>query len=318
MAMQSHALVVTAPRTLQWVEEELPPVGPNDVLVETSSGAISIGAELPEYRGDARSNAPATYPRMTGYESLGVVRARGTAVRQVQVGDRVAAFYGHRTHMVTPVDRVIPVPPDIRDELALLLILSGDVATGVRKLGPALREPVLITGAGAIGLLAIFVLTALGAPAVDVIEPQARRRTMATRLGARRVVAPEDSGTLTGGYGAGIECSSRNNAFMLLQDQVRHDGRICILADGNIEPLVLAPAFHDRELTVMGSSDCPDYHSHARWYFPVVRERGQGLEQLFDLHIANGELEETFERLAAGTTSAVKVLVRYDGGRQDG
>src|SRR5438309_112612 len=67
-------------------------------------------------------------------------------------------------------------------------------------------------------------------------------------------------------YQLGFECSSRDRAFQLLQAALAPRGRACILADGNIEPLTLAPAFHVKELTVIGSSDGLDYRTYARWY----------------------------------------------------
>ena len=136
-------------------------------------------------------------------------------------------------------------------------------------------------------------------------------------LGAGSAVAPEEAAALSGAYGGGVECSSRDAAFALLQGRLRRGGRICILADGNIEPLTLAPAFHERELTVVGSSDCPDYHAHARWYFPVVRRAGHGLAQLFDLRVSADELCGTFERLSTGAATATKVLIRYEAERRD-
>ncbi len=46
--MQSRSLLLTAPRQLEWITENLPAVKPDEVLVQTSAGAISIGAELPQ------------------------------------------------------------------------------------------------------------------------------------------------------------------------------------------------------------------------------------------------------------------------------
>jgi len=97
-----------------------------------------------------------------------------------------------------------------------------------------------------------------------------------------------------------------------LQRRMQYTGRICILADGNIEPLVLAPAFHEKELSVVGSSDGWDYQEHARWYFSIMSEHAHNLEQLFDYHTTVNDLVSTFERLASGTIAPVKVLVRYD------
>ncbi len=313
MSQQAHceSLLLIAPEQLAWVAEDLPPIGERDVLVETRAGAISIGTELPLYRGVSRSGEPAHYPRMTGYESVGIVVARGAAVHRVREGNRVVATYGHRTRAVIPERQAVAVPLDVDDELAVLLVLSGDVATGVRKLRKALREPMLVTGAGEIGLLAIWVLLRLGVPAIDVVEPCAGRRDRARRLGARLVVSPDTAADLATEYAGGIECSARDEAFALLQGRTRPHGRICVLSDGNVEPLTLAPDFHAKQLTVVGSSDCPDYHAHADWYFDALRGGDSTLAQIFDRHVTAAELPGTFAALANATMLAVKVFVRY-------
>lgn len=309
--MRAQSLLLVAPRRLVWTTAELPSLGARDLLVETRVGAVSIGTELPLYRGDSRNSAPATYPRMTGYESVGTVIARGADVRDAQFGDRVVATYGHRDFAVVPEPNVIVVPPVLSDELALLAILCCDVAAGIAKLGEGTREPVLVTGAGAIGLLALFVLLQGGTPAVDVLEPRPERRAAARRFGAREVIDPSSAERLAEPYAAGLECSSRDAAFATLQGQMRHGGRICVLADGNREPLTLTPPFHERELTIVGSSDSPDYQGHAQWYFGVAPDAAKPLASLFDLVVAADELPATFERLATGAASAIKVLIRY-------
>ena len=189
--MQSRSLLLTAPRQLEWVTENLPPLQSNEVLVQTSAGAISIGAEVPQYCGRARSSEIARFPRMTGYESVGTVIASGTEVQRLKVGDRIAAFYGHRTHGIVPENKAIPVPGGIADALALLAILTCDVAKGIRKVAPAEDEPVLITGAGTIGLLTVFMLRAYGVRTIDVIEPREERRALALQLGAREALSAD-------------------------------------------------------------------------------------------------------------------------------
>ena len=86
-------------------------------------------------------------------------------------------------------------------------------------------------------------------------------------------------------------------------------GRVCILADGNLESLTLSPHFHERELSVVGSSDGLDYHGHARWFYglPGLAE----LTGLFDLEVTADELPEVFVKLARGDIRPVKVLVHY-------
>src|SRR5579885_2362313 len=309
--MRCRSLLLIGPRQVAWKVEELAPLQPDEVLIETSAGAISIGSELPLYCGTARSSTPARYPRMTGYESVGTVLACGSSVQRFQRGDRVVAFYGHRTHGVLSEKKAIKVPEDISDPLALLAILTCDVAKGIRKLAPQEDERVVITGAGAIGLLTLFVLRAYGVETVDVVEPRPERRNQALQLGAHAALTPEATKDMHQVYPVGLECSSRNAAFELLQAQMAPGGRICILADGNIESLVLTPAFHEKELLIVGSSDGWDYQEHARWYFQHVQEHPHHLERLFDCITTKNKLADTFEQLAMGTISPIKTLVKY-------
>ncbi len=307
----ASALLLQGPGQLAWITTPLPAVNADEIQVETKAGAISSGTELPQFCGRSRNVAAPQYPKMTGYESVGIVTATGATVAGLSVGTRVVATYGHRTRAVISATKAIAIPDEIRNPAALLLILSGDVATGIAKLGSQPPPSVLITGAGTIGLLAIFVLAARGTPMIDVVEPDPQRRALALAFGARLAVAPANAVRLENTYAAGVECSSLDAAFRLLQQRLQPHARLCVLSDGNREPLTLTPHFHERQLTVIGSSDCPDYHVHARWYFPLAARHQNTLEQLFDLQIAASELPQTFADLAAGNLAAVKVLIHY-------
>ena len=309
--IEASSLVLTGPRRLEWIREPLVPLGRGDVLLETVAGSISSGTELPQFLATARRAMSPSYPTMTGYENVAIIVETGQDVRDFRSGDRVVATYGHRTHAVVAADRVVRIPEDVEDRLALLVILSGDVATGVRKLGSVIDNPVLVTGAGEIGLLATFVLRALGAPAVDVIEPLERRRRLARDLGARVTVAVEHAESLDNEYAGAVECSSRDGAFSLLQAKLAEHGWICVLSDGNIEPLTLTPWFHARQLTVVGSSDCPDYRAHAKWYFSEARKASDSLLAIFDHEASASSLPEVFNGLASCARVATKVLVHY-------
>jgi alcohol dehydrogenase len=307
--MHAHSFYLLAPGEMAWVKEELPALRPDEVLVQTTAGAISIGTELPKFRGTSRGGHSAHYPQMTGYESVGRIVACGSAVKRLKIGDRVVGFYGHRTYGIMPAAKAIAVPPDISEAVALLAILSCDVTKGIRKLQPRAEEAILITGAGTIGLLTIFMLKAHGLQTIDVIEPLAERTALALAFGADS--AGPTAGKREGGYNVGIECSSHNAAFETLQEHMATGGRICVLADGNIEPLTLSPAFHEKELMVAGSSDGWNYQEHARLFFPLARTKHELLEQLYGYKTQPDDLRETFRRLARKEITPIKVLVQY-------
>lgn len=144
---------------------------------------------------------------------------------------------------------------------------------------------------------------------MDVVEPARHRRVLAERLGARSAVNSE--ALVPDEYSAAFECSGRDDAFSLLQRKLGSDGRLCMLSDGNLEPFVLRPQFHEKELVIVGSSDGWNYRKHARWYFEVVRGADTRLEEIFDLRVGAEELPRTFEDLADEKIHPVKVLVDY-------
>lgn len=311
---KARSLLLVAPNRVAWVESSLPELGADDVEVRTIAGGISIGTELPLFRGHSRASQPVTYPRMTGYESLAEVAACGEAVTAVTPGDRVISFYGHRTAAVLSENRLIPVPQGISARLALLVILACDVAKGLNKLQIEPNEKVLVTGAGAIGLLTVFNLVARGICQVDVVELIESRRRLAVQLGAARAFSFDgmraEKSVET--YAVGVECSSRDGAFGLLQEKMGVDGRVCILADGNIEPLTLQPAFHEKELHIVGSSDGDDYSGYAQWFWLHAQQQAAQLEKLYELTISAYQLAMTFEKLSNSKINPVKVFVRYN------
>ncbi len=254
--------------------------GPGEVWLKTLAGAVSVGTEGPLYRGDAREAEPRPYPLMTGYESLACVVRVGEGVSNVRAGERVVSTYGHRTAACVPARGLMTVPDGIPDEISLLAVLSNDSSKGVGKLTLNRNDAVLVTGAGAIGLLALHRLRWLGIEDINVLEPLPTRRDLALKFGARAVFSPE---TLPADarYDAGVECSSRQTAFAALQRHLNPHGRICVLSDGNLEPLVLLPEFHARELRILASSDGDDYPAHAAAFFYVLASNKSAARRAF-------------------------------------
>jgi hypothetical protein len=53
----AKSLLLTGKQHYEWVVEALPALGPHDILLQTCTSAISVGSELPAYRGRARTFA---------------------------------------------------------------------------------------------------------------------------------------------------------------------------------------------------------------------------------------------------------------------
>ncbi|MDA1664929.1 zinc-binding dehydrogenase [Bacillus cereus] len=308
--MEHYKLFLKGPKQLEWETNEIKDIQDDEIIVKTIAGAISIGAELPQYNGSDVTDTNPFYPRKTGYESYGEVIQVGNKVTHVNVGDKVVSFYGHETIGIVKGYKVIRVPSSIQPKVALLSILSCDAAKGVLKLNPRQDEKVLITGMGVIGLLAChFLKYYVGVEHVDVFEPNKNRRDFAKKFGAKNIYDSEEKIIET--YNYGFECSATNSGFHTLQKALKTNGKICILSDGNIEELTLTAKFYQKELQIIGSSDGYDYQKHADWFFKEIAQT-PFIEEIFQYEIHYTSLIQCFDELSLGIIKPLKVYVSYE------
>lgn len=309
--MEQYSLVLYGKEELKWTRHILPPLKKDEVLIKTIAGAISIGAELPQYMESDFTEKSPNYPKETGYESYGEIIGIGNEVKSFKNGDRVVAFYGHKDYGVIKAHKAIPVPKGINHSDALLTILSCDSAKGVLKLSPKETDKVLVTGMGTMGLLTFYFLKEyMKVHHIDVLEPNASRGELAKLLGANNVFNDE-SECPRNFYKYGLECSARNDAFKLLQKSLLVNGEICILSDGNKEQFELQSEFYEKELKIVGSSDGWDYKKHSEWYFENIKRKGSQLHKIFELKISKQELIQCFEDLSKRKINPLKILVKY-------
>lgn len=296
---------------MKWNQKELSPLEKDEILVKTIAGAISIGAELPQYMESDKTELSPHYPKETGYESYGEIVEVGSDVKTLKIGDRVVAFYGHKDYEIIKEKKAIPVPKDIHYSNALLTILSCDSAKGVLKLKPKETDKVLVTGAGTMGLLTVYFLKEyMNVHQVDMLEPNPSRESFARLLGVNNVFSNISECPIDF-YDYGFECSADNEAFNSLQISLRKDAEICILSDGNKDKFELQPEFYEKELKIVGSSDGWDYKKHSEWYFENIKQNGSHLNKIFELKIGKQKLIQCFEDLSKGKVNPLKVLVEY-------
>lgn len=309
--MEQRSLVLYGKEKLKWTKTDLKPLDKDEVLIKTIAGAISIGAELPQYMESDIAEISPQYPKEIGYENYGEIIGLGSDVKTLKIGDKVVASYGHKDYEIIMEHKAIPVPDGIHYVDALLTILSCDSAKGVLKLNPKETDKVLVTGMGTMGLLTVYFLKEyMNVHHVDVLEPNSSRGDFATLLGVKNVYndiaeCPNDY------YEYGFECSALNNAFKALQKSLLNDAEICILSDGNKDKFELQPEFYEKELKIAGSSDGWDYQKHSKWYFENIKKKGSNLRNIFEMKITHKELLKCFEDLSRGKVNPLKVLVEY-------
>jgi threonine dehydrogenase-like Zn-dependent dehydrogenase len=124
------------------------------------------------------------------------VTAVGATVEEVAPGDRVAGYAPLRETQtwtwgaVSVYPRVRKMPAGMSWQAAVCLDPATVALGGVRDGGVRVGDRVIVTGLGAIGLLAVQLCKVAGASFVAAIDPIAARREVASATGADLVLDP--------------------------------------------------------------------------------------------------------------------------------
>lgn len=155
----------------------VPDPGPRDVLIRIGAANVSFVDRLIT-RGGYQVRPP--LPFTPGAVGAGEVITAGVEVTHLRAGTRVAVLkssYGTwATHVVAPAWAVVPIPSNVRDEVAAAAIEAYGTASYALEERGGLRagERLLVLGAsGAVGAAAIEVAVHLDAHVIAVTsEPQ--------------------------------------------------------------------------------------------------------------------------------------------------
>jgi L-iditol 2-dehydrogenase len=148
---------------------------------------------------------------------------------------------GFAEYAVNHLNTLVPVPRDMSDEEATLIVTAGTAIYGLDVLGGLIAgQSVVVTGPGPIGLMGVGVAKALGASPVVLVgtERDRKRLEIGLKLGADEVVdaSREDAVAavmrITRGKGVHyvLECSGAPSAVNDAAQMVSRGGRICAVA----------------------------------------------------------------------------------------
>lgn len=167
--MKAQTLTFSAPYCLERIERELPPLGAEEVLVQTLASAISPGTEMLVYRGQFPQNLPIDecfpgmdgafhYPLAYGYACVGRVLDTGKQVDNSWRGRLVFAFQPHASHFITHHASLVVIPEGFSPETACFLPNAETAINLVQDAAPIFGERVLVLGQGVVGLLVAALL----------------------------------------------------------------------------------------------------------------------------------------------------------------
>jgi threonine dehydrogenase-like Zn-dependent dehydrogenase len=160
------------------------------------------------------------------------------------------------------VDRaqLLRIPEGLSPRAAALAEPLAVALHGITLSGIAAGQRALVTGAGPIGALTLAALVAKGVRDVTVSEPSPTRRELAAKLGASRVVAPEDLEVppmpftiADDAVHAAFECSGRASAAEAALGSLRKAGRLVLSGTGAERPSLDVHRVLLNELVVTGA-----------------------------------------------------------------
>lgn len=285
MSMISYQ-VETFGRPLAQVVRDIPtPQGSEVVLQVGSCGVCHSDVHLHDgyfdLGNDVKLDMTRTVkpPRTLGHEIAGTVVAVGPDAQGVKVGDRRVVFPwigcgtcslcasgqehlcnspqalgihrdgGFATHTVVPHARYLLDYGNLAEEQACTYACSGLTAYSALKkvapLGP--QEPLLIIGAGGVGLSGIRLARQMFETAPIVVELDKSKWDMAREAGAGELIDPTADGALkslmkaTGGVAAAIDFVGAAATFNFGFNALRKAGKmVCVGLFGGSTPIVPA------------------------------------------------------------------------------
>ena len=160
----------------------------DQVYVETQVTALSTGTDLGNYLGNSTDipGAP-DYPRAVGYSNVGIVRAIGADVENLQPGQRVFSLKPHQSaYIAHRSELMVPVPEGVSSEQASLAYLAQLGMAALRHARYESGESVAVVGLGVIGLGTVAIARAMGAT-VTAVANSSLRGDSAMQVGAHYV-----------------------------------------------------------------------------------------------------------------------------------
>ncbi|AWM00546.1 zinc-dependent alcohol dehydrogenase family protein [Bradyrhizobium amphicarpaeae] len=296
----------------------MPDVGPGEVLVRVSRTAL-CGSDFKLWHKGAEFTA--------GHEIFGVVEQPGHRLH----GRRCAVYIplhcghcaackrgdtqmclevssligwnrpgGYAEYVPVPENCLLPVPDDIEDSLAPLLLdtigTSGHAVRFVGRVVPASEAGhVLVMGAGPVGLGVVLALRALGYDDIYVADPNASRLKIAQSFGAKA----HPVGDTSKRFALIMECSGAHAARNLGIELVLPRGALVLVGE-NAAPWTIEEGKVFRR---------KDFYMIRTFYFPIqdfepnvelLRKYKEEYRVLVDGEFGLSALPENFARFAKG------------------
>lgn len=156
--MKRIAGVVCPDGQVRCIEEDVPALKDNEVLVEMHNSLISPGTEMALVKNLRSGKVKIDEPLRFGYSSAGVILETRGDVKGLKPGMRVACMGAgaaiHGTYSNVPVNLIMPLPDNVSFEEGCYLSLAATALQAVRRTDVKMGEYGAVLGMGIVGNLA--------------------------------------------------------------------------------------------------------------------------------------------------------------------
>ncbi len=340
------ALLLTAPSTFEFAEIPSPPVARGEVRIDVQACGI-CGSDIHGMDGRSGRRIP---PIVMGHEAAGIISELGEGVGDWEIGERVTfdstEFCGeceecgrgnfnlcanrrvlgvscadYRRHgcfaeqVVLPTRILHRIPESLSFEKAAFAEPVAIALHAVNLAPPIFGEPVVVIGAGLIGLLVIQALKARGWAQVIAVDLDDSRLALARQLGASLTFSANQENLaahlreICGGDGAGtaFEVVGAAAPVELAIRSVRKGGTVVLV--GNLQPSVPLPLQEvvTCQITLKGSCACAGEYPEA---IRRIEDGSIQVEPLLSAIVPLADGAVWFSRLVKNTEGLLKVILK--------
>ncbi len=321
----------------------MPEMGPNDLLIKVKKVSL-CGTDLHIYNWDEWAERVIPVPMTVGHEFMGVVEGVGQNVHSFKQGDRISGE-GHivcgecrncrsgRFHLcphtkglgvnrpgcfaeyvVIPAFNAIKLPDAISDDIGAILDPLGNAVHTALSFD-IVGENLLITGAGAIGLMAVAIARKVGARDIVVTDISELRLEMARKLGATLAIntrhTPLDVAmkqlSIEEGFAVGLEMSGAQSALDEMIDAMSWGGKIALLGILPINTVIDGTKIVFKSLELKGIYGREMFGT---WHKVIaLLEEGLDLTSLITHRFALSEFEKAFQAMQEHTSGKIILTI---------
>jgi len=328
--MKKYQKIIFRDSQAEIIEEQLPELENDQILIQTQCSLISPGTERAAL---TRLWDDAEFRANPGYALAGDVIKIGKQVDSFQVGDRVITLKNHASLSITSIEPwvTLKIPNNVSYEVSTFLPLASVALHAIRRVDLKLGETLAIIGAGIIGLISIQLAKMVGVKKIIVLDIVDERLELARQFGANLTINPERddvveqlfAATNNEGAHAILEATGNTNVIPMAMKLAALGGRIvCVGVMEEKAPIALHKEFIQHELSLIAAFQpfCPiGENIYWRWTQQANRrlllemmESGKlRLDEMITHRFHADNAPEAYEKIKAGDKNMLGVILDW-------